>query len=351
MLNFLRKDLTLILAVAAVAVSLSYAIGYVSEDRPETVERGTHFPAGREPKAQLTTQRVWKEPAFERAFAVDSAALKKPMIMEVDKAGSPYVLDWSDFKVKQFSLDGKLVKTFGDETGNDPFTNPTAFSVDANGNVLVVDPQQQRIKVFGSNGNTQTIRPQNSIYRLATSGDLLFTMTAAAGNNLFEIYDLNGRQLKTFGELLANQADDAIILDGYIVSDENQGFIYGGRYVGAISAYDTDGNQRYFMQTIDGVPQPNVLHVAGKRKIKPDTTVPVLGMSIVGNELYVLSGVRLDGQTGPGGQVLDVYDKREGKYLYSLKLPVVCKTAVVRSDHLYTLSKGEVAVWRFKQSV
>ena len=350
MLDFLRKDLTLIVAVAAVALSLSYAIGYVSESRPEAVEIETHFPAGRAPKAQPATERIWKEPTFERVFAVNSAALKKPMIMQVDQAGNPYVLDWSDFKVKQFSLDGKLVKTFGDETGSDPFTNPTAFSVDASGNVWVVDPQQQRIKVFGSDGNIQTITMRNAVYRLVTSSDRLFTMSAAASNNLFEIYDLTGHQLKAFGELLADQSAKGVILDGYIVNDENQGFIYGGRYVGAIGAYDTDGNQRYLVQTIDGVPRTNILDIGGKQKIKPNSAVLVSSMSIVGNELYVLSGIRLDGQMGPGGQVLDVYDKREGKYLYSLKLPVVCKTALVRSDYLYTLGKGEVAVWHFKQS-
>lgn len=350
MWEFLRKDITLILAVAAVALSLSYALGYVSESRPEAVELETHFLGGHAPKAQHTNQRVWKQPAFERSFAVSAPTLKKPLIMEVDNAGNPYVLDWSDFKVKQFSLDGKLLKTFGDETGNDPFSNPTAFSVDSSGNVWVVDPQQQRIKVFGSNGGTQTITPRNAIYRIATSANMLFTMTATEGKSLFEIYDLTGRQLKSFGELLADQSEKGIILDGYLVGDENQGFIYGGRYMGVLGAYDTDGNQRYFVQTIDGVAQPNILDIAGKRKIKPNSTVSVLSMSIVGNELYVLSGVRFDGQTGPNGQVIDVYDKREGRYLHSIKLPMACKAALVRSDYLYTLSKGEVTVWRFKQN-
>jgi hypothetical protein len=350
MLEFLRKDLTLILAVAAVVLSLSYAIGYVSEGRPKAVELETHFLDGHAPKAQHTTQRVWKERIFERSFTISSPAVTNPLLMEVDNAGNPYVLDWSDFNVKQFSLDGKLLKTFGDETGRDPFANPTALSVDSNGNVWVADPRQQRIKLFRSNGDVQTITPPNAIHRIATSANRLFTMTAAASNNLFEIYDMTGHQLKSFGELLADQSDKGIILDGYIVNDENHGFIYGGRYVGVIGAYDTDGNQRYFVQTIDGVSQPTILDLTEKRKIKPNSTVSVLGMSMLGAELYVLSGVRLDGKTGPGGQVIDAYDKREGRYLFSLKLPVVCKAAIVRSDYLYTLSKGEVTVWRIKQS-
>jgi hypothetical protein len=350
MWDFLRKDLTLILAVAAVVLSLSYALGYVSESKPEAVELEAHFLGASAPKPQNTAERVWKEPVLEKLAAVDPAAVKDPLIMQVDNSGLPYVLDWSDFKVKQFSLDGKLQKTFGDETGNDPFVNPTAFTVDAGGSVWVADPQQQRIKVFGNDGNARTITPQNASYRVALAPNMLFTMAAPGKNKLFEIYDLTGRQLKSFGELLADQPDKGIILDGNIVSDENQGFIYGARYMGVLGSFDTDGNQRYFVQTIDGVPQSSLLDIAGKKRIKPNTAPAILTMSIVGNELYVLSGARFDGKTGSGGQVIDVYNKLEGRYLYSLKLPMVCKSAIVKSDYLYTLSKGQLTVWRFKQN-
>ena len=115
-------------------------------------------------------------------------------------------------------------------------------------------------------------------------------------------------------------------------------------------SFDADGNQRYFVQTIDGVPQSSLLDIAGKKRIKPNTAPAILTMSIVGNELYVLSGARFDGKTGSGGQVIDVYNKLEGRYLHSLKLPMVCKSAIVKSDHLYTLSKGQLTVWRFKQN-
>jgi hypothetical protein len=350
MWEFLRKDLTLILAVVAVVLSLSYAIGYVSETKPEAIELEAHFSGERAPKPQTIAERVWKEPVLEKLAAVDPAAVKEPMIMQVDKSGLPYLFDWSDFKVKQFSLDGKLQKTFGDETGQDQFVNPTAFTVDANGSVWVADPQQQRIKVFSNDGKVQTITPQNASYRVAIAPNMLFTMAAPGKNNLFEIYDLTGRQLRSFGELLADQPEKGIILDGNIVSDENQGFNYGARYMGVLGSYDTDGNQRFFVQTIDGVPQSSLLDIAGKKRIKPDTAPSILTMSIVGNELYVLSGARFDGKTGSGGQVIDVYDKLEGWYLFSFKLPIVCKAAIVRSDYLYTLSKGQLTVWRFKQN-
>jgi hypothetical protein len=350
MLDFLRKDLTLILAVAAVVLSLSYAIGYVSERKPETVELEAHFLGEQAPKAQHTAERVWKEPAFEKMFAIDSASVKEPMILQVDSAGNPYVLDWSDFKVKQFSLDGKMLRAFGDETGRDPFVNPTAFSIDGSGNVWVADPQQQRIKVFNADGNSHSITPPNAIYRVAAAPNSLFTMAAPGNKKLFEIYDLSGRQLKAFGEYLADQSEKGLILDGNIVSDENRGFIYGARYMSILGAYDSEGNQRFFVQTIDGIPQPTLLDIEGKKRIKPESKPSVLSMSIAGNELYVLSGIRFDGKTGNGGQTLDVYDKREGRYLFSLKLPFACKSALVRSDYLYTLAKGEITVWRFKQS-
>ena len=43
MIKTLRKDLLLIVAVAAVFVSLSYAIGFVTDRSPKTVELPTAF--------------------------------------------------------------------------------------------------------------------------------------------------------------------------------------------------------------------------------------------------------------------------------------------------------------------
>lgn len=353
MIDFLRKDLLLIVGVAALCLSLSYAIGYVSERPAKSVELQTNFLSNEvTPIAQSTVGRTWRQFNFEKANAVGSTSVKEPTLMRVDESGNIYVLDWSDLRIKEFSPEGKLFKTFGGEKGtNDAFVNPTGFSIGPAGEIWVCDPRQQRIKGFYADGNTQTVTPRSAIDRVAALGDALITMAPPGNNKLFEVYDLSGKWLRSFGEFVKDQSETGIVLDGSIIGDtENRGFIYGGRYTGLIAAYDADGKQRFIVQTIDGVTLPSILDVEGRRKPNPNATQSVLSMSIVGNALYVLSGVRADGTGRPGGRVLDVYDKRDGHYLFSLNLPVACWEAVVGPNYIYTLDNHEVAVWRFRQN-
>jgi hypothetical protein len=273
--------------------------------------------------------------------------------MGANNSGNIFVLDWSDLRVKEFSPDGKFIKAFGDKIGEPgAFINPTGFALDSGGNVWVCDLKQQRIEVFNADGSQKTITPKNTTYRIAAVGDAMITMVTPTHDRLFETYDLSGQQRQSFGEILADQTDKGIILDGDIVADtENHGIIYGGRYLGILGAYDAEGKQRFLVQTIDNVPPPAVLdveHAGKKRKIKPNTTRPILSLSVLDKELYVLSGV--DSDSAAGGKVIDVYDKQNGQYLYSWELPADGQEAVVGANYIFIRRDNEVTVWRFKSN-
>ena len=92
-----------------------------------------------------------------------------------------------------------------------------------------------------------------------------------------------------------------------------------------------------------------MLNIEGRRrKVKPNTALPVLSLSILDKELYVLSGVPTDGAGGKRGKVIDVYNKQDGHYLYSWELPAAGQEAIVTPGYVYIRSDKEVAVWRFK---
>jgi hypothetical protein len=357
MLKTLRKELLFILAVAAVFLSLSYAIGFVTNRSEKTVDLPTAFLSGeRAPKAQHTTGRVWRKPAFEKIAVLNSESLKAPAKMQANNNGNIFVLDWSDLRVKEFLPDGKLLRAFGEEVGNPgAFENPTGFALDSGGNMWVCDFKQDRVGIFNTDGSKRSFKPKNTIYRMAALGDVMMTMVVLEHDRLFETYDLSGKQLKSFGELLEDQTNKALALEGDIIADtKNHGIIYGGRYLGIIGAYDAEGKQRFLVQTIDHVPPPTLLDIESvgkKRKVKPNTALPVLSLSILDNELYVLSGVHPDGTAGPGGKVMDVYNKQDGYYLYSWELPAVGQEAIVGSNYIYIRKNNEVTVWRFKSDI
>jgi NHL repeat-containing protein len=354
MIRTLRKDLLLILAVAAVFLSLSYAIGFVTDRSPATVELETAFLSGARPQAQPTTVRVWRKPVFEKIAVLNSKSLKDPAKMRAENSVNIFVLDWSDLRIKEFSPDGKLVRAFGEEAGRpSSLENPTGFSLDSGGNLWVCDLKQHRIGVFNADGSKRIIRPPNTIYRIAAIGDVMMTMVTPMQSRLFETYDLSGQQLNSFGELLADQSDKGLVLDGDIVADTgNHGIIYGGRYLGIIGAYDVAGNQRFLVQTIDHVSQPMVSSFeGGLRKVKRNSALPVLSLSLVDNDVYILSGVHPDGTTSSDGKVLDIYNKQDGHYLYSWELPAEGEEAIVASNYIYIRSDKEVTVWRFKSDI
>jgi hypothetical protein len=314
-------------------------------------ELQTAFLSGeRAPKAQPATVRVWRKPAFEKTAVLNSTSLKDPAMMRTENGVNILVLDWSDLRVKEFSPEGKLLRAFGEEVGRPgAFVNPTGFAMDSGGHMWVCDLKQQRIGVLSTDGSKRIIKPQNITYRIAAIGDVMFTMIAPGDSRLFETYDLSGQQLKSFGELLEDQSNKGLALDGDIVPDtENHGIIYGGRYLGIIGAYDAEGKQRFLVHTIDNVPQATVLASGARRKVKPGTIWSVLSLSILDKELYVLSGIHSDGKTGHGGNVIDVYDKQDGHYLYSWELPVGGQEAIVASNYIYIRSDKEVTVWSFK---
>jgi hypothetical protein len=357
MFKFLRKDLLLVVMIAAVFLSLSYGIGYMSDGAPTPTELQPNFLGGAHaPKTQTATGRVWKDHSFEKMLALDSTILSDPKITRVDDTGQIYAMDWADFKVKMFSPEGKFLKSFGEGkgdglgTGAGAFINPTSFSVRPGGDVWVSDPQQRKITHFNPNGGAQALALPDAVYRIAAVGDVLFTMSPPGQSALFKVYNPTGEQLKSFGEIIQEQPGNGIVLDGYIVGDaESNGFVYGGRYMGVMAGYDANGEQRFVVRTIDVPTPPKVLDIGGKRKMKPNSTQSILTMSIMGDQLYVLSGAAVGGAGGAAEQVMDVYDKRDGTYLFSLKLPVGCKEAVVRPGYVYTRDDGGVTVWRFAQ--
>jgi hypothetical protein len=349
MIKSLRKDLLLILAVAAVFLSLSYAIGFVTDRSPKN-ELETAFLNGAQPKAQPNTVRVWRKPVFEKVAVLNSTSLNDPAKMRAENGVNIFVLDWSDLRVKEFSPDGKLLRSFGTPGA---FANPTGFAMDSGGNMWICDLKLRRIAIFNADGTKKTIAPQNTAYRLAALGDVMMTMDTPMHNRLFGTYDLSGQQLKSFGELLQDQSDKGLVLDGDIVADtQNHGIIYGGRYLGIIGAYDVEGNQRFLVQTIDNVPQPTVSSFeGGLLKVNRKSALPVLSLSLLNNELYILSGVHPDGTTSQAGKVLDVYNKEDGNYLYSWELPAEGEEAIVASNYIYIRSDKEVSVWRIKSNI
>ena len=67
--------------------------------------------------------------------------------------GSLYVVDTSNFRVQQFTVDGEFVRVFG-AAGNSPgnFTRPKGIAMDHDGHIYVVDAAFQNVQIFHPDG-------------------------------------------------------------------------------------------------------------------------------------------------------------------------------------------------------
>jgi DNA-binding beta-propeller fold protein YncE len=77
-----------------------------------------------------------------------------PSGVAADGAGNVYVVDEATDRVARFSVDGKLIKTWGSEGGGPgQFEVPQAIAIDRHGNVFVADTGNNRIQIFSAEGS------------------------------------------------------------------------------------------------------------------------------------------------------------------------------------------------------
>lgn len=305
----------------------------------------------RELRPQPTRQRVWQPRPETQLLTLESTAevpLYGTLILRADRQDNLYVLDYGDLKIKHFTADGTFVQALGEGRGQGPgeFSGPSDFTVSNNGDVWVVDTRNGRIVVFDNQGTlAQTINLDTQPYRvsLADNGNY-FTMFALTSDRLFGKFDeQNNRQL-TFGHFLEDQINKAILLDGWIATTQDRGFVYAGHYSGLISAYDADGNLRFLTETLNRRPLPDL--VTNSRRmtwVDREAFRTMINLSTSSHGIhafgYFEEGIRKVG-------VVDTYSLEDGRYLYSHRLPISARDVLITGDYLYTIHETSIKKWR-----
>jgi hypothetical protein len=292
----------------------------------------TLAPGAPSPRPQETRERIWKEAGFERiaTVPVGLATLLRP-----GPGGDVYVLDSGRSRVLRLSPEGRILTTYGDPS----LGNPTDVAVGADGEVWVCDLDHNGIAVFSAAGGLIRridLDPPAGRLALALAPEGFVATSIAGGKGLFRKYSAEGEFQGSFGALFSEELQTSIAADGWIVPGMD-GFFYPLRNAGLLVSYGWDGRLRFFRQTIDPVPLPKVRVDAAGRQSVPDATVVSISGSVVGDDLFVLTG----------GRVLDVYDVETGSYRYSLHPPEEdARYVVLAEERLYSASKRGVTVWK-----
>lgn len=303
---------------------------------------------GPRPRSQPGPARVWRERSFVRTLSLSPGAgapLSRPLSLKEDRSGDLLVLDWSAGGVRRFSPDGKPGAFYRSPLGT-PAASPDDFDVDAVSNVWICSHDTGTVVELDPAGKPlASWHLANGPHRVLAPGQgHLVVFASDPGPDLFGRYSEKGKLLDGFGRLLAGDLQDTLALDGDVARD-GDGLVYAATHAGLLAAYRLDGDLRFLVRTIDPVELPKILESPnGERRVAPGSPFAALAVSVSGGRIHVL--VDAPAPDGGPGRALDVYDDRDGRYLYSFHAPERASFALVSGDRLYTIRGDEVTRWR-----
>jgi YD repeat-containing protein len=90
---------------------------------------------------------------YIRKFGTYGTTFMNPRGIATDAKGNLWISDSASHRIKEFSAEGKLIRTAGTEgTGDGQFWMPEGIAVDPEGNVWVDDPGNNRVEEFSAEG-------------------------------------------------------------------------------------------------------------------------------------------------------------------------------------------------------
>lgn len=324
----------LIGAAAAAAYGITTREGEYPQATPSGVSARTWRPVGDAQPVQ---------------FPAVGDQLLRPLSVQEGPGGTLYVMDFGDMKIKQFSPQGALLRTYGRGTGRGPgeMLNPTDFHVAANGEVRVLDPAQGRIQFFDAAGQpTRTVKLEVPALRFAVHGDGRWT---AFGNRdlLFHTFTATGELVDDFGRLVPDQLRRAVALQGEIEPTPDGGIVYAPLRGGYLARFSPAGELVYYRETVQPNPYPDIMEREsdGGRMVTKEQreTLSTVSASVQGDSLFALTVAMVDGKRRG---VIDVYDLATGAYSYSFVSPQRGPQSIhVTPTHLYVTSETVVTAW------
>lgn len=293
--------------------------------------------------------RIWHKSPVRKLLTIGAGPgyqLFGPLHLKVDASEALYVLDVGDVKIKKFSPEGRFLASYGKGRGQGPgeFASLTDFTIGDGGQVWATDLSNGRLTVFAPNGDVvRTLKLEQPPYRMTFGKDRLFVMLTPTGNSLFGDYSLDGHLRRTFGTFLANQGRNAMVLDGWVAPADDGGFIYAGYYDGLIAAYDQAGNPRFLAEALDRPPLPKIVRDGQRAWVDRDAPMTLYGLSSTPGQIHVLApfftALRKVGS-------LDTYDARDGRYLFSQRVPEKCRGAFISPHYFYTFDDTSISRWQ-----
>jgi len=262
----------------------------------------------------------------DQYIITDTTRIYRPSVMK--KTGNRiYMVDFYNFWIYEYDMDGKETGKIEMNQGQGPgeFQHLTDFDVIGE-TLWTVDHQNMMISSFSL--KTGELLSSIAVDRMPARIACLengFIIKWFSAEFLFSKYDYEGNEIRRFGKIIEDQTLHALSLDGNILSNRKDRFVFIPLYASLIYQYGSDGSLINVLKAPDGLEFP-VTRREGNMAFAPDFTFYRNGYLNDKDLLYVNTWLP-GGQNGPGQwdgepvSVIDKYNLRTSDYETSLQLP------------------------------
>ena len=255
----------------------------------------------------------------------------KPNFCRFDNSGNIYMIDYSTFYIHRFSSingTGHYSHTFfGNGRGEGPgeFVRPVDLKI-YHGKLFIVDAARGCIVIYTTDGkHVKDIKLSDyAMPRKFTiiGGKMIIEPMQYHKNELFHVYDINGKYLYSFGSYIdSRNVNNGIYHDNFILEHSGSKFFYAPLYLGILGLYK-DNKLIIARSTIDGFKDvkditKEVIKGLYARKIDKKY---ITANGVACNDNYLLlSAVELNDKNG-NKWFCDVYMTKNLDYIGSIRL-------------------------------
>lgn len=261
--------------------------------------------------------------SFQTSILADTTSIFQPAQIRINN-NLTYVNDFADFTIYEYDHEGNQKRKLTTTRGRGPGEILHLTDFDIKDDIIwLADSQSMRVTSYSieTGENIHTFSLENRPMRITCLKDG-FIVQWLGNDLLFSKFDYEGNEILQFGEIVEDQYQHQMSLDGTIRSNRNDRFVYIPFYSSLIFHYESNGELINILKAPDGVNFP-FTRKEGATAFAPDFSYMRDGYLDEDDNLYVFTRVPEDDNDSSEENLtayLDKYDLRTAEYLESVRL-------------------------------
>lgn len=249
------------------------------------------------------------------------------------------------YAIDKHTLNHKASISISEGRGPRELTGLGSFDV-ASETVVISSINMQKIQTWNIDGSFRNEFRYKNLHprriRLNSNNNMVILSNfffVDGERNLIQVINSDGKPVSSFGKV-SEENYSSLKAEGYMLIDEKDNVYYAGYSEHILKKWDPNGNLIYSIKSIDDYPgEANYATVEGGDQ-KVSGYLEHAYFNAVGTTLYKDKWIIIHGgiyNDESNHCMLDVYDRNNGQYLFTIELPYKTGHIAVDDQYLYAL--------------